>query len=195
MNSIEIVRQESSRFFSLGTRISDREIFLSPTGQFRAEATGYSYSGSEGNIEILKIEVFDNKKEILQFSFLVNEGTFFHSWITKNQQQYLICAEDLCGGQTIIDLTNTKMSSYTTSDDGFIWTKHLLSPNNELLAVFGCSWGSSFFLTVYRFDNPMDLPLKVVYNPSWTGYDVIEWIDNKKLRVKKSENEVEILEL
>jgi hypothetical protein len=79
--------------------------------------------------------------------------------------------------------------------DGLIWTKHLLSPDEKLLAVFGCGWGSAFFVTVYHFDNPMELPLQIAFEPSWTGYDIEEWIDNKSLKVKKTEDVFEVLEL
>ena len=41
----------------------------------------------------------------------------------------------------------------------------------------------------------MDLPLKIAYEPSWEGYDIIEWIDNKTLRVEKSKDQTETLEL
>jgi hypothetical protein len=106
-----------------------------------------------------------------------------------------LCAEDLCGGQTIIDLTNKNMSSYTPNDDGLIWTNHILSPDEKLLAVFGCGCGSPYFVTVYHFEKPMELPLKIAYQPMWTGYDLVGWLDNKSLKVKKSENEIEVIEL
>lgn len=195
MNYIETVRKEFEQFFNPDNPIIDREMFLSPSGNYKVETTSYKFDKPDTNIEISKIDVFNNNNSNLLFSFFINEGNFFHSWVTKNKTEYLLCAEDLCGGQTVIDLTNKSMSSYTTNDDGLIWTKHLLSPNEDLLAVFGCGWGSAFFVTVYHFDKPMDLPLRIAYEPSWTGYDIIEWVDNKTLKVEKSKDQIETLEL
>ena len=41
----------------------------------------------------------------------------------------------------------------------------------------------------------MELPLKIAYEPVWGGYDILEWVDNKSLRVEKSKGDIEILTL
>lgn len=158
---------------------------MSPSGNYRVETKAFKQNKPAVNWEVIKVEIFEvNHSELQRTFFVSDESTFFHSWVNKNGVEYLLCAEDLCGGQTVIDLTNNKISSYAAKDDGFIWTKHLLSPDQSLLAVFGCGWGSAFFVIVYHFDHPMDLPLKIAYEPEWTGYDIIEWLDNKSIKVK-----------
>ena len=197
MNHIQEIRDEIQRHFNPDDEISGcREILWSPSGNYRVETKAFKQKAPKVNWEVSNVEIFDVKHSKLVLTFFVSESTFFHSWVTKNGIEYLLCAEDLCGGQTVIDLTNNKIASFSANDDGFIWTKHLLSPDQDLLAVFGCGWGSASFVIVYYFDNPMDLPLKIAYEPEWTGYDILEWIDNKRIKVKKTgSSEPTILEL
>lgn len=196
MNYIDPVREEIKKYFNPNNAIDDSsDTAYSPNNKYRVDTKSFKQEKPNCNWEVTKVEVYQNDNSNLLFSFFVNEGIFFHSWVTKENVDYLLCAEDLCGGQTVIDLTNKVMSSHATNDDGLIWTKHLSSPNEDLLAVFGCGWGSAFFVTVYHFDKPLDLPLKIAYELSWTGYNIIEWIDNKTLKVEKSKGQIEILEL
>jgi len=196
MNHIDEIRKEIQLYFNPDNVIENsQEMLFSPNKKYRVETKSFRQDKPDSNWEATKIDIYQTDNSSLLFSFFVNEGTFFHSWITKSNVDYLLCAEDLCGGQTVIDLTNKKISSYTANDDGFIWTKHLLSPDESLLAVFGCGWGSEYFIIIYHFDDPMQLPLKIAYEPNWTGYDILEWIDNRKLIVKKSKEEIELLEL
>jgi len=187
MNYIDKIRDEIRRYFNPDAEIhGSEELILSPNGNYKVKTCIFRQTKPGCNWDVTKVDIDEaNQSKLLQ-SFLVDGGTFFHSWVTKNGIEYLLCAEDLCGGQTVIDLTNNKMLSYTENDNGFIWTKHLLSPDEKFLAVFGCGWGSPFFVIVYHFDDPLDLPLKVAYEPEWVGYDVVGWVDNKSLKVKKS---------
>jgi len=195
MNCVDKIRKEIQQYYT-GAAIADSdETIISPNEKYRIEIKSFKQNKPNCNWAVTKINLFNKLHDALLFSFFVNDDSFFFSWITKNEIDYLLCAEDLCGGQTVIDLTNKKMASYTEDNDGFIWTKHLLSPDEKLLAVFGCGWGSAFFIIVYHFDNPMELPLKIAYKPMWTGYDIVEWTDNKSIRVKNSKYEEAILEI
>ena len=196
MNKIQDVRDEILRYLNPDNIIHDsKETILSPTKAYRIETTSFQQNKSDVNWHVTKIDIYETSGSTLLFSFYINDEMFFHSWITKGKTDYLLCAEDLCGGQTVIDLSNKIMSSYTENNDGLIWTKHLLSPNEKLLAVLGCGWGSPYFVTVYHFDNPLDLPLRVAFEPRWTGYDLIDWIDNETLTVATSEGQFETLSL
>lgn len=196
MNKIENIRAEINQYFDPKNIIDDSsETFFSPNARYKVAVESFRQNKPSCNWEVTKVEIFDNANAELLFSFFVNESTFFHSWVTKNSTEYLLCAEDLCGGQTVIDLTNKKVASHTENDDGFIGTKHILSPNEKFLAVFGCGWGSQFFVIIYYFDQPMDLPLKIACEPDWSGYDLVEWIDDKTLKVKTNEKEDNLLEI
>ncbi len=169
------------------------ETFISPSKSFIAKVTEYP-----GDIRSAQLEIL-NAKTSQQLQLLYTNDTCFHSWVAKDGVEYLICAEDLCGGQTIVDLTNNKLSSFSLGNpDGFIWTNHYLSPKENLFAVVGCGWGSPHFVAVYKFDNPMDLPLQEVYELKWTGQGVnefIEWVDNDSFKLQfmdKTEKTVKI---
>ncbi len=194
VNRIEEVRNETHRYFNPDNKIENsQETIFSPDGNYRIETTAFRLDQPDHNSEATKVEIYDESTLSPLFSFFVNEGTFFHSWIKKGSIDYLLCSEDLCGGQTVLDLTNKVMSSFTANEDGFIWTKHLLSPNEKLLAVMGCGWGTETFIIVYHFDQPMELPLQIAFEPKWTGYDIIEWVDNRTLKIKSTKDEIDLL--
>lgn len=196
MNNIEIIRKEVVEHFNKENLIpGTEEIFVSPDGKYRAETRMFRQTKPGCNWEVTEVEIFETQNSTRLFTFFVNYGTFFHSWVKKDDIDYLICAEDLYGGQTIIDLSNKKMSSYSPKTDGYIWTTHILSPDKTLLAVFGCIWGSPYFTIIYHFEDPMLLPLKIAYEPDWTGYGVIEWLDNKSLLVKDTAEIESVLHL
>ena len=196
MNQIDKIRAEILQYFNPDNEIiGSGEILFSPSTNYKIHLRTYRQNDPDRNWEVTCVDIFTVPDNSLIFSFFVNEGTFFHSWVTKNRNEYLLCAEDACGGQTIINLTNKEMSSFASGDDGLIWTKHLLSPDEKLLAVFGCGWASPFFITVYDFDSPLSLPLKVISQPNWTGYDMVEWVDNKSLQVKNSETEYATIDI
>lgn len=182
-NQIKIIRRQTIANLSPDLLDHDTaEKFISPSKNFIATVTGYV-----GDIRSAQLEIL-NAKTGQQLQLLYSNDTCFHSWVTKNGIEYLICAEDLCGGQTIIDLTNNKLSSFTLGKpEGFIWTSHYLSPKENLLAVVGCGWGSPYFVVVYKFDNPMNLPLQEVYELEWEGQGVnefIEWVDNNSFKLQ-----------
>src|SRR5215203_5086401 len=111
MNYIETIRDEIKQYFNPNNAIGNsNETVISPSNKYRADTKSFKQEKQNCNWEATKIEIYQNDNSILLFSFFVNEGTFFHSWVTKSNVEYLLCAEDLCGGQTVIDLTNKKMS-------------------------------------------------------------------------------------
>ena len=87
---------------------------------------------------ITNVKIFDNQSNVKLSDFYSNDGRFFYSWLNIDNIDFLICAEDLFGGQTVIDLTNKQMSSFSPDEDGFIWTEFYLSPNGKILATIGC---------------------------------------------------------
>jgi hypothetical protein len=185
MNKIDSVREETlDKLKDAPAGIEEKKSDLSPSGNYRLEETHYEWNPIPNKgLSISKAEIYDTNTEQVLFSFLVNECPVFHSWITKGDTEYFLCAEDLCGGQTVIDLTNKKMVSYTENDNGFIWTNHILSPDETMLAVFGCYWGTAYFCMIYDFANPLELPLRMIKETEAIGYDFLGWIDNKHLKI------------
>ena len=91
----------------------------------------------------------------------------------------------MCGGQTVIDLTERQMASYSPDNDGFIWAEFSLSPDGKTLATTGCVWACPFEMRIYDFQNPMNLPLREIKAIELIdGERFAGWVDNKNLRVK-----------
>jgi len=90
------------------------------------------------------------------------------------------------GGQTVIDLTNRQMASYSPDEDGYIWTEHHLSPDKNILAVIGCFWACPYTLRLYKFDSPLDLPLDEIQEIDLiNGYtQFVDWIDIQTIKLK-----------
>jgi len=181
MNHIDKIRKEMQELYHPDNYVANsKEIIYSPNKDYRAETS--VFGRKDCNIGMTKVDIFEKNKSNLLFSFFVNEEAFFHSWIKKDKTEYLLCAEDLCGGQTVIDLTNIKMSSYSPNDDGFIWTDFHLSPNGKTLATIGCYWACPNVIKLFDFSDPMDLPLREIKELEISNSETIkEWLDNKTL--------------
>ena len=109
-NKINNTRKEIQRYFDpRKIKESTRESFLSPEGKYRIETVGYQLKRLDVNWTVAKVVIKNNISGEILFSFFSNFGHFFHEWIMKDNIQYLVCAEDLFGGQTIIDLDNGKL--------------------------------------------------------------------------------------
>ncbi len=190
MNHIEKIRTEVTTYIDLNSKIGDDEIDFSLTRKYRIERTVHKQTKPQTNYDVTKVHVFDNETEENLFSFFVNWDQLFYSWIIKDNVDYLICAEDIYGGQTIIDLTNRKMESYSPGEDGFIGTDYYLSPNSNILGIAGCYWACPYVLKLYHFDDPMQLPLTEFYEIDLTENlrDTISWVDNEALLFKNETN-------
>ncbi len=195
-NHIFKIRDEIKEYFDPSRLAKDsEETFESPSGNFRLETSNYSQDKKDVNWDVTKVKVFENRTNEKIFEFFGNDGRFFHEWLNKNETEYLIFAEDLFGGQTIIDLTNRKMESYSPNEDGFIWTDFHLSPDGKTLATIGCYWACPYVIKVYDFQNPMTLPLEELNEIELLDADEIitGWIDNETLKMKgiKRDKEME----
>ena len=190
MNHIEKIRTDILKVFNEKTFMKgDFETFLSPSRQFRLDATNYLLKNPHW--DLTKVEIYDQKLNAKIFDFFVNESRFFHGWANANNVDYLICAEDIFGGQTIVDLTNQKMNGYSPNEDGFIWTDFHLSPDGKTLATIGCYWACPYVIKLFDFTNPMKLPLKEISEIELLGNDeiIIGWIDNDTIQMKGVQRE------
>jgi hypothetical protein len=188
MNQVEKIRQEIKDFFDPNRLAKDSlESFLSPNERYRLETSNYWQNKEDVNWDVTKVEIYDNSSQEKLFEFYGNDGRFFHQWLTKNNVDYLICAEDLFGGQTVIDLTNRQMESFSPDEDGFIWTEFHLSPDGNKLATIGCYWACPYVIKVYDFQTPMVLPLKELNEMELidNAEEIKGWIDNENLTTDK----------
>ncbi len=192
MNHIEKIRTDILKDFNEKTfQKGDFETFISPSKQFRLDATNYWLK--EPNLDLTKVEIYDQELNEKIFDFFLNESRFFYGWMTANQVDYLICAEDIFGGQTVVDLTNRKMTSYSPNEDGFIWTDFHLSPDGKTLATIGCYWACPYVIKLFDFTNPMNLPLKEIREIELLDNDeiILGWTDDETLQMKGVQRERE----
>lgn len=196
MNNINKIRGEIKEFFYSKRLVQgSEEVCESPNGNYRLETSNYLQDKVDVNWNVTKVEIYDNKSQEKIFDFFGNDGRFFYEWINKDGIDLLICAEDLFGGQTVIDLTNRKMESFSPNENGFIWTNFHLSPDSKILATVGCYWGCPYIIKFYDFQNPLILPLPELNEIELLDANevVIGWLDNDTLKTKvvKRENRIE----
>lgn len=197
MNYIDKLRADIKRDFNEETfKKWPTESAESPSKRFRLDAT--NYLSIELKWDLTKLEIYDQERNAKLLEFFVNDGQFFYGWGSANSIEYLICAEDIFGGQTVVDLTNAKIAGYSPNEDGFIWTDFHLSPDGKTLATIGCYWAWPYVIKLYDFSDPMNLPLKEIKEIKLLDNDeiIIGWLDNETLKMKgiKREREPEYCE-
>ncbi len=197
MNYIDKIRAGIKKDFNEQTfQKGDFETFISPSKKIRLDTT--NFWSKEPNWDLTKVEVYEQISNEKLFDFFINESRFFHSWVTKDNVDYLICAEDIFGGQTVVDLTNRKIVGYSPNKDGFIWTDFHLSPDGQTLATIGCYWACPYVIKLFDFNDPMNLPLMEIKEIELLDNDeiIVGWLDNETLQMKgvKREREPEYSE-
>jgi len=197
-NQIEKIRAEVREYFDVGGAIADSsETHISPSGHYRLATQTFKQKRPDRNWEVTRVEVFEIANGLRLYEFIATYNRFFFTWMTVGGNEMLICAEDLFGGQTVIDLVNRRMSSYSPDMDGFIWTEHFLSPDEKHLAVSGCIWGAPYWVNVYDFSSPHELPLPLVKEIGIDDEgDVFGgWVDNMTVRMITPEKKERLVRL
>jgi hypothetical protein len=192
LNYINKIREEIKKDFNeVAFKKGDSETSLSPTNSFRIDAT--NFFSKEPNWDLTKVEVYNQGSSEKILEFFVNESSFFYSWLLKDNKEYLICAEDIFGGQTVIDLDNAKLEGYSPNEEGFIWTSFHLSPDGKTLATIGCYWACPYIIKLFDFSDPMALPLKEIKEIELLDNDeiILAWIDNQTFKTSGIRREKE----
>ena len=192
MNHIETLRAEISEYFDPQNLVEDSlSTDYSPNKEFRIQKSRYRQTTPDLNWHVTKVEIFENVTGEKLFDFLAND-TFFHAWLNIDETLFLVGAEDMFGGQSVIDLTNRRMESYSPGVDGFIWTEFFLSPDGKSLATIGCVWASPYEIRVYDFRDPMTLPLPELKAVTLKGTEtIVGWLNNVSLQTEGVDEEVE----
>lgn len=196
-NKIIEARKELALYFDPTAAIpASLQEFLSPSGNFLAKAVKFKQTDPNRNWKITQYEIFAAKMPERLFTINVNYDATFHNWILIDGKEYFVCAEDIYGGQTIVDLSNRKMNSYSPGEDGFISTEYNLSPANDILATFGCHWGGLYRIRIFDFRTPMILPWREI--PSDPVFeddeDFVGWEGRFLIKVK-SENGTRVVDI
>ena len=190
-NQIQKLREETKKYFDPDALIAENETpSFSPDRMYRIEWEHYRQNKPNHDWVATRVKVFDNRSSEVLFEFFKDDSHTFHTWMNLNETDYLVCAEILCGGQTVIDLTNRKMASYADGTDGFIWAQFFPSPDSKTLAVVGCFWACPYEIKIYDFSEPMNLPLRELRSIDLINDETIDrWLDNKSFVTKGTEVE------
>lgn len=185
MNQIDKIRADIKKDFNEKTfNKGVFETYFSPSKQYRLDAT--NFWAKEPHWDLTKVEIYDQNLNAKIFEFFVNDSRILHGWVTANKVDYLVFAEDIFGGQSVADLTNRNLASYSPNEEGFIWTDFYLSPDGKTLATIGCFWACPYVLKLFDFSDPMNLPLKEIKEITLLGNDeiILGWLDNTTLKMK-----------
>jgi hypothetical protein len=188
VNYIEKIRAEINKDFDEQTfQRGNVETFVSPSNKFLINTTNFWLN--EPNWDLTKVEVYEKASDEKLVDFFINESRFFHGWLKKNDIDYLICAEDIFGGQTVVDLTNRRIVGFSPNEDGFIWTDFHLSPDGKILATIGCYWACPYVIKLFDFTDPMSLPLTELKEIQLLQNNEIItcWLDNDTIELSLSE--------
>lgn len=187
-NHIERFRAEIQSDFKK-SRLNQGETITShsPSGKYGLTST--NWWSEDRPFNVCMVEIHENGNPL--FEFLVNHDTVFYEWLEVNGMEYLICAEDIIGGQSIIDLTAKEIAGFTPGEYGFIWTEFFLSPDASKLATIGCYWGSPYMIKVFDFRLPLTLPLPEIQEIELLDNDeiIIGWLDNNTLKTRGIDRE------
>jgi hypothetical protein len=192
MNYIDKIRDNIKAHFN-GQTIEKGgfESFISPSKKFRADTTN-CHTKNANSVYTL-IEIYEQAQNQKILDFFTNEDRFLHGWGIANEIEYLITAEDIYGGQTIVDLTNRKLYGYSPDESGFIMTDFHLSLDGKTLATIGCYWACPFVIKLFDFTNPTKLPLREIKEMELLDNDenIVGWLDEETLQMEGIKRERE----
>lgn len=187
-NEIDDVRKSLEQLFDPARIVPEDHIDdLSPCGRYSLEVDSYTTPACPDYAAISMAEVRSTATGDLIARIKRNDDRWFHGWIISNDGDYLVCSEDL-EGQTVIDLRNGQVASYTSSDDPYIWCEFYPSPDRKRLAVLGCYWACPYMIVVYDFQSPMSLPLPKIADLVLGPHENFgHWLDNDRFTLKRED--------
>jgi len=118
VSNISASRLEIKKYFDSEQKVDGSEhTSISPSGRYKLESISYRQNKPSFNWTVTKVSIYDTQSGILRFEFFTDYHSFFHEWITKENSEFLIGAEVLCGGQTVLNLTTKDIESYSPGDE------------------------------------------------------------------------------
>jgi len=160
MNQIDQFRANMARYLQKASLIPDKhETYDSPSGNYRMEIAAYRSPAYSMHRRISIATITDQRSGEHAATIARNYNPFWYCWLERDDVEYLVCSEDF-EGQTVVDLTQRRMESYSSPDDRFIWAEFYPSPSKNKIAILGCYWACPYEVIVYDFTDPLDLPLK-----------------------------------
>lgn len=186
-NNIEKVRKGMREVFSEQNIVPVRtEEFVSPDGRYRIKQSVYKQPVEGRNWDISKIEVFDVENNLVA-SFLIDDDNFFHHWVLTDKKEYLLYAENLCGGNSVLNLKTREIQSFSDGTDGFIFAGYHPSPDLQYMAIVGCFWGAPYCVRVFDISNIESLPWPMILETELEDdeHDNIVWAEDGSVKIPR----------
>ncbi len=205
-NHIEEIRRQLIEAFSDKNLVhGEGEEFVSPEGKYRIKQHLYKQPVVESakereerqalerryNVPVgrcdyrlySRIEVFDSASNLIA-SFFIDDADFFHHWILAGEKEYLLFAECLCGGNSVLNLKTREIQGYSDGTDGFMSAGYYPSPDLQHLAILGCYWACPYEVQLFDISNIESLPWPMILETELKGGegDVV-WLDNNTFRI------------
>lgn len=129
---------------------------LSPSGRYRLTVKYYGTKPGCWNYSRGIIHRISDNQQICDLKR--NYGSFTHSFVTKNEQEWLISGRDY-QNQTLVNLETGKEYQPPETEDikkgvAFCWVSSFLSPDGNILVVEGCHWACPYEFRFFDFTDP-----------------------------------------
>ncbi len=186
MNHIHNTRNEITKYFSENNFIENSlKKISSPDGLYHVITKDYLQAIKTATWYVSKIEIYNSNNNLI-FKIIIDDTHFFHDWIYMNNDHYLIFAENMCGGLSVLELKTGHFNSFSDGTDGFICTLFKTSPNKDLIAIDGCYWACPQIIKIFDFSRPLELPYKEIaeiYYPE-KNISTVKWENDDTLLIR-----------
>lgn len=175
-----------------------RKEITSPSGRYKLQIRYYKTKDGCWNYSRGIVRRISDDKLICDIKR--NYSVFSHSFVIKDNQEYLITGIKYIS-QTIVNLDTGKEFSPKEKHDGssFCWIKCSLSPDEKTLMVSGCCWAAPYEQRFFDFTDPSkgwkQLEIKCDEEIKAKDYNYIEadfykepeWIDRNVVKCYTTE--------
>lgn len=169
-------------FYKDENEIKNYDDVLSPSGKYKLLIRAYEtkpgcWPYSRGTVYRISdgVEVCDIKR---------NYSTFHYSWITKNNQEWLISGSSYLN-QVAVNLDTGELFENGKGDSSdFCWARCFISPDGNTLVVDGCYWACPYEYKFYDFTDPSKpwIELEIEEFIDATGGKNPIWLDNNTIQ-------------
>jgi hypothetical protein len=150
----KMTNEERMESYCVDANEANRREKLSPSGRYRLLIRYYSTKKGCWNYSRGTVYRISDDKEICDIKR--NYSTFHNSFVSKNDQEYLITGRSYMS-QTIVNLdTGEVFEPDGNQHDGmaFCWARAALSPDGNTLLVDGCHWACPYEYRFFDFTDP-----------------------------------------
>lgn len=196
MNDIEEVRRDIIEYYDPESYISGSDDYsLSVHGIYYYETELYTQTDIRRNWIITKIKIGLLEKQEFFFEYFSDSDNICSAWLNLDHKDYLLFPEAQ-GGQSIFDIQNTRLYSFYSKQDAFIWSYILPSPDNKRLAVIGCYWACPYELVIYDCSDLFNLPYRCIYREYISsGYNLKEWCNDQSIILINSRGDIHTVKI